>query len=273
MITPPEPLLAGRPVVVAGNGTSITDLEPGRIQADDFIIRVNNFFFEPAFFLGRRVDLAFMAGDPRVAPFMFETLHRCRKDYNLNSWTSHNPKVVRAGQRHFGALYQPMRYRDKEIEAKVQSLIARYQRHPTTGIYAVLMAHAMGAEQIILAGLDFYTGTRRYPFEPGPHYRALMGQDLGQRGPDQHLHALDLDLDILRYLHARRDCLLLRAGPNPVLEELTDLAPQRDPVSLREPRNAPPQDWASRSGLYPISLLKFLRQSSIFLRHVKRNLT
>ncbi|MEL0439195.1 hypothetical protein [Phycobacter sp. K97] len=264
--------LRDRPVVVVGNGASIADLEPGRIRTDDFIIRTNNFFFEPDFYLGRRVDLAFMAGDPRVAPFMFETLYRCRADYDLGSWTSHNPRVVRAGQRRFAALYQPMRYRDAHIEAEVQRLIARHQRHPTTGLYALLMAHAMGAEEIILAGFDFYTGNRRYPFEPGPHFRALMGQDLGQRGFDHHLHAPELDLDILRALRARGDCRLLRAADNPVLAPLTELAPLRGGTSLRVPRDNPPRDWAWRSGLYPISLLKLLRRGSLLTRHAKRYL-
>ena len=261
--------LRDRPVVVAGNGASIADLEPGRIRPDDFIIRTNNFFFEPDFDLGRRVDLAFMAGDPRVAPFMFETLYRCRQDYELGGWTSHNPRVVRAGQRRFGALYQPMRYRDAHIEAEVQRLIARYQRHPTTGLYALLMAHAMGAEEIILAGFDFYTGNRRYPFEPGPHFRALMGQDLGRRGFDQHLHALELDLDILRALRDRGDCRLLRVGENPVLQGLTELAPLRGGASLRLARKNPPQDWVSRSGIYPISLLKLLRRGSLLMRQAQ----
>jgi hypothetical protein len=265
----PTRQLRDRPVVVAGNGASIADLEPGRILRDDFIIRTNNFFFEPDFYLGRRVDLAFMAGDPRVAPFMFETLYRCRADYELVGWTSHNPRVVRAGQRRFGALYQPMRYRDAHIETEVQRLIARHQRHPTTGIYALLMAHAMGAEEIILAGLDFYTGKRRYPFEPGLHFRALMGQDLGQRGFDQHLHALELDLDILRALRGRGDCRLLRAADNPVLAPLTDLAPLRGEASLMQPRENAPRDWVSRSGIYPISLLKVLRKSSALIRRTK----
>lgn len=264
--------LRDRPVVVAGNGASISDIEPGRIQADDFIIRTNNFFFEPDFYLGRRVDLAFMAGDPRVAPFMFETLYRCRQDYELGSWSSQNPKVVRAGQRRFGALYRPMRYRDARLEAEVQRLITQHQRQPTTGIYAALMAHAMGAGEIILAGFDFYTGQRRYPFDPGPHYRTLMGQDLGRRGLDQHLHALDLDLDILHVLRTRGDCRLLRVGENPVLEGLTELAPLRDGPSLRQPRRNPPRDWVSRCGLYPISALKFLRRGSALLCQIKGRL-
>lgn len=259
-----------RPIVVAGNGASLAHLPVGVIRADDFIIRTNNFFFERSFHLGQRVDMAFMGGDPRVAPFMFETLYRCRADYDLRSWSSHNPKVIRAGQRRFKHSFQPMRYRDSALETEVCQLVTRYGRHPTTGIYAVLMAHGLGAECIILAGMDFYGSRTRYPFEPGPHYRALMGQDLGQRGLDHHLHDLDLDHAILRLLQARGDVQLLRVGDSELLRDVSAPAPDRKGDVLEVPRASPPSDWADRAGLYPIGVLKMLRWSSAALRNAKK---
>lgn len=253
--------------VVVGNGASITELEPGRILADDFIIRTNNFFFEPEFFLGKRVDLAFMAGDPRVAPFMLETLYHCRDDYDLRAWCSHNPKVIHAGKRRFPDGFQPMRYRDDEIEAKVAQLTAQYDREPTTGVNAVLMAHALGAQKIILAGLDFYTGPNRYPYTPGRHYRDLMGLDLPQRGLDARLHNMEMDLAILKALGQRSDCELFCASENPVLRDIMEQAPIRPGAPApRLPRPAPPTDWVTWAGGYPISLLKVLRHASSLKR-------
>ncbi|MCG7630341.1 hypothetical protein MHM88_21270 [Epibacterium sp. MM17-32] len=259
-----------RPVVVAGNGASLAHLPPGAILPDDFFIRTNNFFFEQRFHLGRRVDLAFMGGDPRVAPFMFETFYRCRADYELRNWSSHNQRVIRAGRRRFGECFLPMRYRDAALAQDVQGLIARHKRHPTTGIYAVLMAHGLGAEEIILAGMDFYAALRRYPFEPGPHYRALMGQDMGVRGLDQHLHDLDLDHAILRLLSERGDVRLMRVTDNVLLNDVASLAPNRGGTSLDAPRTAPPVDWAAWAGLYPITALKALRKGSAVVRQAKR---
>ena len=97
----PLPDLADRTVVVAGNGCSVEAIPDGVLLADDFVIRTNNFFFERRFHLGRRVDLALMGGDPRVAPFMFETLYRCRADYDIRAITSVNSRVAKAGQRRF----------------------------------------------------------------------------------------------------------------------------------------------------------------------------
>jgi hypothetical protein len=264
--------LRDRTVVIAGNGASLAELPPGAIMPDDFIIRTNNFFFEPRFYLGRRVDLAFMGGDPRVAPFMFETLYRCGRDYDLKGWSSHNPRVVRAGKRRFAPTFQPMQYRDASIEKDVLQLIAQHKRHPTTGIYAALMAHGIGANKVLLVGMDFYGTQKRYPFTPGPQYRALMGQDLGQRGLDQHLHNLDLDYSILRLLQSRGEIQLLRVSDNPLLRDVSELISDRGGKGMELPRTNPPTDWASRAGLYPIGMLKTLRQGSALVRKIKKGL-
>ncbi|WP_254868554.1 hypothetical protein [Phaeobacter sp. HF9A] len=203
---------------------------------------------------------------------MFETLYRCRNDYDLRGWSSHNPQVIRAGRRRFAQSFQPMRYRDKMVEQAVRQLIVRHGRHPTTGIYAVLMAHGMGAEQILLPGMDFYGTHQRYPFSPGPHYRDLMGQDLGRRGLDAHLHDLDLDHAILQMLQTRGDLQLLRLGDSPLLRDVSDPAPDRGGAGLEQPRVDPPTDWASWAGPYPIRALKVLRRGSAALRGLKERI-
>lgn len=248
-----------RIAVVAGNGASLTEIIPGTVLADDFILRTNSFFFEPVYHVGRRVDLAMISGDPRVIPFVFETLWQCRSHYDLRSWSTHDPRVIRIGQRRFGALYRPMCYRDSEIETRVKALCAQYQRQPTTGVMTVLLAHALGARQIILAGMDLYTADRRYVYEPGPNYRALMGANVGRRGLDHELHHRDLDRAVLAALNDRPDITLFTACKGAALKDLMALAPVRDGVI---PCNAPhdaPRDWVGRVGFYPIGLLRLLR--------------
>ncbi len=268
--------LEHRLAIVAGNGTSVTRLPPGMVLADDFIVRINNFYFETRHHLGQRVDLAFMGGDPRVAPFMFETLYRCTRPrggaYDLRGWSTHGERIVRAGQQRFGRLFRPMQYGSPEIRAGVQALMARYQRHPTTGIYAVLMAQALGARHILLTGMDFHSGPRRYPFELGPNYRALMGQDLNQRGVDLHLHDTDLDRAILELVASQEGVQLLRSEDNPVLNMVCDPAPLRTGVPMATPAHVnAPTDWASFSGMYPILALRVLRKLRRWQSHLRRS--
>lgn len=245
--------------VIAGNGASLATSLKGTLLASDRMVRVNNFFFEPQSYLGLRVDLAVMGGDPRVAPFMFETLRQCQHTYNIKAWTSHNPAVARAGMRHFAAQHQPLRYGDPALEAQVKALIAQYDCAPMTGTYAVLAAYGAGAERIILTGMDFYQTGKRYTYQAGKHQKALLGADLDVRGLDQRLHNLDLDMAILALLQDHTGGALFRANTGSMLDNLMDMAPQRDGATPDVRPTNPPTDWSSRTGLYPITLLRFLR--------------
>ena len=252
--------------VVAGNGTSLAQAPAGAILGTDVMVRTNNFFFEPSSFLGRRVDLAVMGGDPRVAPFMFETLWRCRQTYDLRAWTSHNPAVIRAGRRRFGALFTPMQWGDAALTQTVHDLILRYQCKPMTGTYGVLAAlgHAAqatpaGTPRIILTGMDFYASTQRYTFEAGRNQSALLGVDLNQRGVDTRQHNTELDLAIFEQIQEHTGGALRRTTTGSKLDDLMEMAaPRRGPAPDIRPTN-PPTDWAPRAGLYPITALKFMR--------------
>lgn len=262
-------MLEDRVCVVAGNGHSLASIAPGRILAGDATLRTNNFFFERDFYLGRRVDLAYIAGDPRVAPFMFETLHRCRHEYDIGGWTSHNPKVIKAGMRRFRDLYRPMCFRDAAVERGVAGLMARFQRKPMSGTYAVLAAHGLGARHILLAGMDLYTGGPRYPFTPGRHFQTLMAPGMAAMGPDKHLHDADLDRAIFDMLMARGDVALERTTERSALDDVLPLAPLRtgQPVEVL-PRPDAINDWVDWAGPYPIALLKMLRRGAALRRRI-----
>ncbi|SFR15615.1 hypothetical protein [Poseidonocella sedimentorum] len=257
---------ADRVVVVAGNGPSLARLTPGRVLASDAVVRTNNFFFEPECYLGLRVDLAVMSGDPRVAPFMFETLWRHGRDYDIGAWTGRNPRVVAAGRRRFARQFRPFAYRDAHVERMVEQICARYGRKPTTGTLAVIAAHGAGARRIVMAGFDLHSGARRYIYAPGRNYRALMAASLSQPGPEPHLHDPSLDIEILTALAARDDLSLGVACESSVLRAHLPAAPVRSgPAFQRQLRQAP-ADWVGRVGAYPISMLRLFRR----LRSVTR---
>ena len=252
--------------VVAGNGKSLAQAPAGCILGTDTMVRTNNFFFEPHSFLGPRVDLAVMGGDPRVAPFMFETLWQSRDTYDLRAWTSHNPAVVRAGRRRFGALFQPMQWGDATLTQAVRDLITQHQCKPMTGTYGVLAAlgHSAaaggGTPQIILTGMDFYTSTQRYTFEAGKNQSALLGVDLNQRGVDTSQHNIDLDLAIFAAVQEHTSGALRRTTTGSRLDAIMDMAQPRTGAGPDIRPTNPPTDWAPRAGLYPIAALKIMRR-------------
>lgn len=263
------PTGSGAITVVAGNGPSLARIAPGAVLAQDRIVRTNNFFFEPCFYLGNRVDLALIAGDPRVAPFALRTLADVGDQYHITAWGSPDPRVRRAGRR-IRALPPAQELSDLAqacpgLARVLQDQMTRYQARPTTGIRALIESYAQGARHIVLAGLDLYAphpeGPARYAYDPGPHQRALLGADLGHRGYDRHLHHPDLDRALIAWLVEQEECRMWQAGDAPALTGLVDAAPLRNGPPPNAPEKRPVLDWTARSGWYPIAALKLLRRA------------
>lgn len=253
-------LARGQVAVVAGNGPSLAHIAPGRVTGDDAILRTNSFFLEPSYFLGTRVDLAMIAGDPRVVPFLLETLCRTDHQYQLGAWSSPAPKVARMAARRLTCPHVPMRHATPAIAAEVARLMAEYNAVPTAGVQTLLLAHAMGARHILLAGIDLYATPERYAFTPGPRMRRLLGKDLATRSFDSRLHHPDLDRRLIAYLAVQPDVTLQRAAAASPLADLLDLAPVRAGPPLHQPVKEPIADWADwAGGWYPVGALWALR--------------
>jgi hypothetical protein len=246
--------------VVAGNGPSLAHIAPGRVTGADTILRTNSFFLEPVYYLGTRVDLAMISGDPRVAPFIAETLRRHQGSYDLRHWSATNPAVGRKLRRRMLCPYQPMHYATPDVAAAVARFCAQYQAQPTAGVQTMFLAHALGARHILLAGIDLYATPQRYAFDPGPRMQALMGRDLGTRTYDSHLHHPDLDRALIGWLASQPDVVLHRAADPSPLTGLLDLAPVREGPALEQPVKAPITDWSGSANGYPIGLLMALRK-------------
>ena len=255
-----HPFCAETVAVVAGNGPSLAHIAPGRVTGDDAILRTNSFFLEPHYYLGRRVDLAMIAGDPRVAPFIAETLRQNPGSYDLRHWSATNPAVARKIAARMLCPHQPMRYHGPGVEQAVARLCAQYQAQPTAGVQTLYLAHALGARHILLAGIDLYATPQRYAFDPGPRMRILMGRDLGTRSFDGHLHHPDLDRALIGWLADQPDVTLQRAADPSPLAGLLDLAPVRSGPPLDQPVKRPITDWAGSANGYPIGVLMALRK-------------
>jgi hypothetical protein len=256
-------------VIVAGNGQSLSRIDPGRVLADDFVIRVNNFVFENRRYLGARVDLALVSGDPRPTPFVFEAMARARDLYDIGAWAGTTPQIARAGRARLGRHGVPERPYDLGGDDTLQMLDLLQAEHrvtPTSGVLAMLLARAMGARTILVAGIDLYQGPQRYTYEPGPQQRALMGDDLGQRAYDTAFHTAEMDRRVIAWLADRPGLTVWRTADVPALNDILDLAPLRagTPMPVLDKRQI--TDWPLTAGLYPIHLLRALR----WLRRVQR---
>lgn len=277
MVKPPAGALAGADgiAVVAGNGPSLASADLRRFSEGSAIVRVNNFFFERGYHLGRRVDLAVISGDPRILPFYFATLKQVEASgaYDIRRWTSQRPLVQEKYGRILVAPFTPFRFRDDTIASNVRRLSREAGAEPTTGVYAVLAAHGQGARRIVLAGLDLYQAEHRYPFEPGRNVVSVLGKDYGKKSYDTRLHSRDLDLAILSSLHMRDDCEIMLASEDSPLRAYFDLAPLCRETAHVEPKVIQIDDWIGRAGIYPLWLLRFLRNGRRFQQRITATLT
>ncbi len=254
--------MTGRPcAVILGNGPSVAGLMPGRLRPEDRIIRVNSFFAERVLHAGPRVDLAFIGGDPRAAPFVAAGLGRAR-GYRVAAWATDDRRIVRSCER----LVAAPRRAVPALPAALARDIAREIGHdialptsargpgPTSGVRAVLAAIAMGETEILIAGLDLYALPDRYAFSPGPRMRALMGGDYARSWPDPAQHLPDLDRQILARVAACPGLSLRLAAPTPALSGVLDLAPDRGgPASPCTGDNPGPCDWPAWAGARPLA--------------------
>jgi hypothetical protein len=250
----------GACTAVLGNGPSVASILPGRLCADDTIIRVNSFFVEDHLHAGARVDLAFLGGDPRAAPFVAAGLARARA-YRVAAWATDDPRVARSGTRHLAAPRLTLPPLPAALAADIDSLIAASGRRPTSGVRAILAAVALGATDLLLAGLDLYASPDRYAFAPGPRMRALMRADYARPAPDPAQHLPDLDLRVIARLAAHPGLTLRLAASSPALSEILDTAPDRGgPASLSAGPNPGPRDWPAWAGPMPLAGLAALRR-------------
>jgi hypothetical protein len=262
-------MIDGACTAVLGNGPSVAGLLPGRLRTDDRIVRVNSFFVEHVLHTGTQVDLAFIGGDPRAAPFVAAGLARARV-YRVAAWATDDPRVARSCDWHLTIPRLVLPPLPAALAADVDGLIAVSGRRPTSGVRATLAAVALGARDILIAGLDLYATSDRYVFAPGPRMQALMQADYTRRAPDPARHLPDLDRRILARLAADPALILHLAAPTPALSGILDTAPDRGgPASLSAGPNPGPRDWPAWAGPVPLAGLAALRR----LRGWQRRLT
>ncbi|MDV2968146.1 alpha-2,3-sialyltransferase [Nitratireductor aquimarinus] len=251
---------SGKHFLVVGNGPSLASIDDRRLDSSAYVVRVNNFFFESQYYTGKRVDLVQVGGDRWIFPFYSKTLKRVLKvnEYDIRGWSSHQPKVAKRGQTLLEEVpFRRMSYRDNHVKRTVERLSLKHRAAPTTGIFAVVNAHAMGAETITLAGIDFYEGSRRYAHHIGPRASEVV---LAHKNYNNFYHSAALDVEIIDYLCARGDVVVQKASTAIRTISHLPLAPLYAEHISAEPKSEVINDWERWVGPWPLTLAKKLRR-------------
>ena len=211
-----------RPVVIAGNGPSMSLLDQRHIPADALIFRTNFFFLEPEPTLGTRVDAYFWAVDQ---PALHRRLHAevgggryeirafvSPLDLNRSDSDRWNPV--------FAAAFQPS-FDHWSILAHEPRLARAMSMRPlpTSGLQMLATAAVLGFRDVHLAGIDFYQ-------DLGVRYSYPIPADLRAELDSVHLtagyedaHSLETDLNFLDLILETFSELRVRLlTPLPLLE-------------------------------------------------------
>ena len=161
-----------KPIIIAGNGPSLKEIDYKRLPKEYDVFRCNQFFFEDKYYLGKDVTGYFM-GEPTFqslfnTSFVLESSH----EYFFTEKYFSGLLLVdgiynRELLQDFWTLKVAFDIYTKhtQISQFVNYWFVCYGSYPTTGIIMIFTSVAMGYTDIYVTGIDFYKGKDRYAFD------------------------------------------------------------------------------------------------------------
>lgn len=205
--------------LIAGNAPSLAKINYSRLPVckanqnstkdffQDFaIFRTNQFYCEAKYFLGKRVDYAFLTPQYMLENHFTHSFLKFRGEYEI----SHSVAVT-LGFKAMDRFYDEHKHcfsyilDGKEFVQKLEQFFAfmqfnelHYHARPTSGIYMCAVAVALGFKEIYIAGIDLYCDMQnRYAFcEKTPNI-LLKDPNFGAVGD---MHSLKMDVESLEFL-------------------------------------------------------------------------
>lgn len=219
-----------KPLVIAGSGPSLRRINYKKLPKEFLTFRINNFFLEDKYYLGRKVDACY-ASMPR--PETLYTLANTATNYDYEFTTDCIFTRERVSKRFPPKEYFPRVEVEKilSIDTKMSSYMAEifyYQnKHITSGILALLAAIAMGFKEIYLIGLDFYSDeNQRYAYKIGENYKKTVEEQDLLPGYSENFHSREIDLKGLDIALSYPDVKIFSICDDAFINQFVELAPE-----------------------------------------------
>ncbi len=149
-----------KPIVIAGNGPSLAQIDYRRLPADFDVFRCNQFYFEDKYFLGKKVTGAFFNLHVEKQQYFNYKILEQRKEYIIDQKyiICHNSKWK--NKDNFpGAKSTFCFLKSLPQFYELQRFLQVYNnKYFTSTISMLITALALGYQEIYLVGLDFYAG-------------------------------------------------------------------------------------------------------------------
>lgn len=155
-----------KPIVIAGNGPSLAQIDYSRLPQDFDVFRCNQFYFEDKYFLGKKIKGVFF--NPSVLKEQIFTLHHIENkgEYEVEDiyCNREDDEILSINNKKIETIFPYVKntyFFLKKLQDfnKLDKFYRFYFRKwPTTGIVMLYTAIAQGYKEIYLTGIDFYKG-------------------------------------------------------------------------------------------------------------------
>lgn len=216
-------------ILIVGNGPSITRIDYRRLPDDIAIFRMNNFFFEDKYYLGKKVDYYYTDyGFLKNQFFNIYNLNE-RKEYTINTILSNGKAkteyptttditaLVNNNQRFREFIFYYNKY---------------YQQWVSGGILSLFAVTELGYNELYMVGFDFYSN-ENYPWKNAEHpiFQKYVPRDSDQniKTVIERYHPLEIQLKALDLLKQIGGIKLYSICENTKLNDYIDLAPIINP--------------------------------------------
>lgn len=234
-----------KPLVIAGNGPSLAQIDYSRLPEDFELFRCNQFYFEPKYFLGKKIKGVFF--NPPVLKEQFFTLHHLRQrgEYEVEdvycnitmgawdrAWSNGVSKNLEADLRYdYPSVKNTYPYLEKmqDFNTLHKFFALYYEKRFTSGIVMLVTALAQGYTEIYLTGIDFYEGSKAYAFDfDGDrlvNQRIPAFIELHEHGVKDPVHSKEVDVEAIKLALSLEGVKLYALSPSSPLSRLIPLAP------------------------------------------------
>ena len=147
-------------IIIGGSGPSLAKIDYTRLPKDAQIWRINEFFKEPEYFLGRRVDGIFNGGDPKRIIDRYHTFHKLSESgaYDIDFGMIFADKLFSELPDLFKDQFGSIKELDELGNIGLWPIIKYndlfFDRHPFSGVCAIIYAMLCGFDEIYIAGID-----------------------------------------------------------------------------------------------------------------------
>jgi len=220
-------------IIIAGNGPSKTRINYKRVPKNAKICRVNNFYFEDKYYLGRVVDY-YLVGIA-LLPQQFYNMRYLieNNEYDIKDMYVNNHWKNLKKEKKMNAFFPTV----KEINPLINDLTEiikffkyyeyYYSKIPTVGSLAIAMAIGLGYKEIYITGIDFYAHDEKYAFDNGINFLNIRNeQDLNYKGLNPQQHSVMMEKEFIKMIMKNYDIKLYSICEDTEMNTLIEMAPE-----------------------------------------------